>query len=144
LIGIYHYGWFGFGFTRSGWLTNVGGYGGGQIAGYLTDPRYAAADVNGLLGLLGGGAAVLFLGLMRLRFWWWPFHPIGYLAANTWGLQLWAMPFFVGWLAKTLIIRYAGLPLYRRTIPLAAGLIVGDLLNGGLWGVVRLVRLGAY
>ncbi len=144
LIGIYHYGWFGFGFTRSGWLTNVGSYGGGQIAGYLTDPRYAAADVNGLLGLLGGGAAVLFLGLMRLRFWWWPFHPIGYLAANTWGLQLWAMPFFVGWLAKTLIIRYAGLPLYRRTIPLAAGLIVGDLLNGGLWGVVRLVRLGAY
>ncbi len=87
---------------------------------------------------------MLFLGLMRLRFWWWPFHPIGYLAANTWGLQLWAMPFFVGWLAKTLIIRYAGLPLYRRTIPLAAGLIVGDLLNGGLWGVVRLVRLGAY
>ncbi len=144
LIGIYHYGWFGFGFTRSGWLTNVGSYGGGQIAGLLTDPRYAATDVNGLLGLLGGGAAVLFLGLMRLRFWWWPFHPIGYLAANTWGLQLWAMPFFVGWLAKTLIIRYAGLPLYRRTIPLAAGLIVGDLLNGGLWGVVRLVRLGAY
>ncbi len=144
LIGIYHYGWFGFGFTRSGWLSNVGGYGGNQIAGLLTDPRYAATDVNGLLGLLGGGVAVLFLGLMRLRFWWWPFHPIGYVAANTWGLQLWAMPFFVGWLAKTLIVRYAGLLLYRRTLPLAVGLIVGDLLNGGLWGVVRLVRLGAY
>jgi hypothetical protein len=144
LAGTYHYGWFGFGFTRSGWLTSVGTYGGGQIAGYLTDPRYAATDVNGLLGLLGGGAAVLFLGLMRLRFWWWPFHPIGYVAANTWGLQLWAMPFFVGWMAKTLIIRYAGLPLYRRTLPLAVGLIVGDLLNGGLWGILRLVRGGAY
>ncbi len=144
LIGFYHYGWFGFGFTRSGWLTNVGAYGGGQIAGYLTDPRYAQTDANGLLALLGGAVAVVLLGLMRLRFWWWPFHPIGYVAANTWGLQLWAMPFFVGWAAKTLIIRYAGLRLYRRTIPLAVGLIVGDLLNGGLWGVARLVRLGAY
>ena len=144
LVGIYHYGWFGFGFARSGWLTNVGGYGGGQIAGYLTDARYAHTDVNGVLALLGGAAAVLLLGTMRLRFWWWPLHPVGYLAANTWGLQLWSMPFFVGWLAKTLIIRYAGLPLYRRTIPLAVGLIVGDLLNSGLWGVVRLVRVGAY
>ena len=144
LTGIYHYGWFGFGFTRSGWLSNVGGYGGSQIAGFLTDPRYAATDVNGLLGLLGGAVAVLLLGLVRLRFWWWPFHPIGYVAANTWGLQLWYLPFFIGWLAKTLIVRFAGLPLYRRTIPLAVGLIVGDLVNSGLWGVIRLVRLGAY
>jgi len=144
LTGIYHYGWFGFGFTRSGWLANTSGYGGSQIAGYLTDAQYAHTDVNGVLALLGGAVAVLFLAMMRLRFWWWPLHPIGYVAANTWGLQLWAMPFFVGWMAKTLIVRYAGLALYRRTIPFAVGLIVGDLLNSGLWGTLRLVRGGAY
>ena len=144
LTGIYHYGWFGFGFTQSGWLSNVGGYGGGQIVGFLTDPRYASTDINGLLGLLAGGVTAIILGLLRLRFWWWPFHPIGYVAANTWGLQLWYLPFFIGWLAKTLVVRYAGLPLYRRTIPLAVGLIVGDLVNSGLWGVLRLIRLGAY
>jgi len=96
------------------------------------------------LAVLAGAAVTLALGIIRLRFWWWPFHPVGYLAANTWGLQLWYMPFFIGWAAKALLIRYAGLPLYRRTIPLAVGLIVGDLLNGGLWGIIRLVRVGAY
>ena len=69
------------------------------------------------------------LGLFRLRFWWWPFHPVGYLAANTWGMQIYYMPFFLGWALKVVVIRYGGLRLYRATVPLAIGLIVGDQLN---------------
>ncbi len=144
LSGIYHHGWYGFGFTRSGWLVAQGTSDGNRIVSFLTDARYDETDVSGLAAIAAGAAAAVVLGVMRLRFWWWPFHPVGYLAANTWGLQLWCTPFLLGWACKTIIIRYAGLRLYRRTIPLAVGLIVGDLLNSGLWGILRVVRMGAY
>jgi hypothetical protein len=52
------------------------------------------------------------------------------------------MPFFIGWLLKTLAIRYGGLQLYRRTVPLAIGLIVGDLVNQGLWVAISLAAGG--
>ena len=99
--------------------------------------------MNGLIAILAGGAFAIFLGLMRLRFWWWPFHPVGYMAAMCWGLHWYYMPFFIGWAAKTLVIRYGGLRLYRQTVLLAIGLIVGDLLNSGVWAVVALATGGA-
>jgi hypothetical protein len=76
------------------------------------------------------------LGLMRLRFWWWPFHPVGYLAANVWGSQWWYMPFLIGWALKGLIIRYGGLRLYQQTVPVAVGVIVGDRLANVAWPAV--------
>jgi hypothetical protein len=79
---------------------------------------------------------------MRLRFWWWPFHPVGYIAANTWSMHWYYMPFLVGWLAKSLVVRYGGLAPYRKTIPLAIGLIVGDLLNTAIWSILALLTQG--
>ena len=35
-----------------------------------------------------------------------------------------------------------GLRLYRRTIPFAVGLVVGDLLNTGLWAAVAVITQG--
>jgi len=83
------------------------------------------------------------LGVMRLRFPWWPFRPMGYLASNVWGMHWFCMPFVVGWAAKVLVLRYGGLRLYRRAVPLATGLIVGDMLNRGLWAVIALLTSGA-
>lgn len=34
------------------------------------------------------------------------------------------------------------LRLYRQTVPLAIGLIVGNLLNGAVWSVVALLTKG--
>ncbi len=48
-------------------------------------------------------------------------------------------PFMIGWIAKTLVVRYGGLRLYRRTVPLAIGLISGDLLNEVAWGLITLL-----
>ncbi len=96
----------------------------------------AGTDVAGTIAFGAGAAVTLFLGAMRLRFWWWPLHPVGYLAANTWVMYVYSTPFIVGWLAKTLVVRYGGLRLFRRTVPLAIGFIGGDLLNEILWGIV--------
>ncbi len=48
----------------------------------------------------------------------------------------------MGWAAKALVIRYGGLRLYRATVPLAIGLIVGELMNGGIWATVRVATQG--
>jgi hypothetical protein len=140
LAGIYRYGWFGLSCSRGGWLGPQSIGDGGRIVSFLSNP--AKTDLNGVIALLSGGGVVVALGLMRLRFWWWPFHPVGYIASNTWGSHWWYLPFFTGWVGKVLVIRYGGLRLYRKSIPFAIGLIVGDLLNGGIWAVVRLITRG--
>jgi hypothetical protein len=124
-------------YTNFQWQTL---HGGSRVANWLTSP--SAHNVEGMAAVLSGAAVVVFLGMMRLRFWWWPFHPLGYIAANSWGGHWHYMPFFVGWAAKSLVIRYGGLRLYRATIPLAIGLIVGDMTNVGVWTVVALVTHG--
>jgi len=92
---------------------------------------------------LGAGAAVtLALGALRLRYWWWPLHPVGYIVANTWVAKWSYMPYFVGWVCKSLVIRYGGLRLYRATVPLAIGAIIGDTLNTAIWGAVAVISGG--
>ena len=140
---MYRYGFLGMraslAYTNFQWQTlNAGG----RIASYLTDPGAAAVKPGGIMAVAAGAGVVLFLGFMRLRFWWWPFHPLGYIAANTWGGQWWYMPFLVGWLLKTLVIRYGGLRLYRALVPMAVGAIVGDVANTGIWTAVAVVTGG--
>jgi hypothetical protein len=36
------------------------------------------------------------------------------------------------------VIRFGGLLLYRKTVPIAIGFIVGDLVNGTAWMIVSL------
>ncbi len=141
MVGVYHYGWFGLYASRTGWLGPQSLSEGGRIVSFLTDPSISKPDVNGLIAMLAGAAVVVVLGIMRLKFWWWPFHPVGYIAANTWGSHWWYLPFFIGWASKSLVIRYGGLKLFRATVPLAIGLIVGDLVNGGVWTLINVVTM---
>ncbi len=142
MSGFYHYGYVGMGFG-SQW----GSWPAGQTPG---DARHLAEmlatlggpDVSGVIGVLSGAAVTVLLGALRLRLWWWPLNPAGYLAANTWDMHWYYMPFFVGWAWRLLTVRYGGLRLYRKIMPLAIGMIMGDLLNSGLWVVVALATGG--
>lgn len=141
LVGCHTYGYFGLGMGGAyGWPSWQTRNDGGRIFEFLTNP--APPDTNAIAAMVGGAAVAVLLGAMRLRFWWWPFHPIGYMAANCWGMHWYYMPFFLGWAFKSLVIRYGGLRLYRATVPLAIGLIVGDLVNQGVWSVVAVVTQG--
>jgi len=141
LTGIYHYGYSSLGMGSAyGWPSWQTRNDGGRIFEYLTTP--GPADPSGAIAFGAGAVVAVVLGIMRLRFWWWPFHPIGYVAANCWGMQEYYMPFFIGWLCKSLVVRYGGLRLYRYTVPLAIGFMIGPALNGGLWSIIELFVKG--
>jgi hypothetical protein len=84
---------------------------------------------NGLFGF----ALVALLAMLRLRFVWWPLHPIGFLMLYTYpGTHLW-LSILIGWLAKSLILRFGGTKLYTDAKPFFIGLIVGESMAAGFW-----------
>jgi hypothetical protein len=84
---------------------------------------------NFVFGFLLVGA----LSAMRLRFAWWPLHPIGFLMLYTYpGIHLW-LSILIGWLAKTLILRFGGPKMYTDAKPFFMGLIVGESVAAGFW-----------
>ncbi len=85
----------------------------------------SAAGVGFLFAMLLGG--------LRQRFVWFPFHPLAYAVANSWGMtQLW-MPICIGSVIKIVSMRYGGLGFYRRAVPFFLGLILGEMIVGCLW-----------
>ncbi len=91
----------------------------------------------GGIAAIGVGVLVtMIISWLRINVLWFPLHPVGYLAANSWGMQLNWTTFFIGWLIKSSVMRYGGLQLYRQLLPLFLGMIVGDLMQQGMWGVI--------
>ncbi len=141
LTGFYHFGYFGTGGGAANFLPSLQSrHDGGDIAQLITTP--SAPDRPALVAMAAGAVVVLLLALGRLRFWWWPFHPVGYIAASTWDMNWFFVAFVIGWAAKVLVIRYGGLRLYRRTVSLAVGLIVGNMANGALWAAIAFATPG--
>jgi hypothetical protein len=103
----------------------------------ITTPT--GVDRFGVLFVGVGALVTTLLGWARVRFWWWPFHPIGYLVSQSWEASQFWQPFFMGWVAKVLVVRYGGLRLYQQTVPLAIGVIVGDRLLYVLWAIATAV-----
>lgn len=88
-----------------------------------------------LTGLLAGAAVTWGLSLLRARFLWWPLHPLGYALTGTMQLgyaNKMLFSIFLGWLFKALTLRFGGVRGYRYLRGAALGLILGDLLMGGI------------
>jgi len=84
----------------------------------------------------GGFAISMLLGWMRVRFLWFPFHPLAYAIAPSWGVaQLW-MPLLIGSTAKFFVLKLGGLKSYRQALPFFFGLILGEIAVGSLWTLV--------
>lgn len=89
------------------------------------------------MGFVGVGfLASMLLGWMRVRFLWFPFHPLAYAMSNSWGVgQLW-MPLMIGSACKFMSLRFGGLKTYRRALPFFLGLMLGEIAIGSLWTIV--------
>ena len=92
------------------------------------------------LAFFGIGSFVMSaLTFMQYRFPWWPLHPIGLPVAAIWMIRRQAAAIFMAWLAKSLIIRFGGIDLYRRAAPFFIGLILGQFIGVGISFVVDLL-----
>ena len=80
-----------------------------------------------------GGALTWGIMLARSRFAWFPFHPIGYIMSLSYPAATFWFSIFLGWMCKTLITRFGGGDVYRRTIPLFLGLALGDVCMILFW-----------
>jgi hypothetical protein len=118
------------------WRTAQGHYGFDDLQSQLTaalpmdKPRITAA----VAGLLIVGV----LSILRTRFVWWPLHPIGYAVGNTDTMTWIWFPTLLGWLFKSLILRYGGVKLYRQALPFFFGLVLGDYAISGIWALIFL------
>lgn len=106
------------------------------VNGWLNNPL--GPNWVGLGGIVFGFLFAYFLMAMRFRFVWWQFHPIGYAIAADWTTGLIWLPLLIGWAAKNLTMRYLGPKSYRRGLPLALGLILGEFATGGFWSLLAM------
>ncbi len=109
----------------------------GLVNSWLNDPQ--GPNLVGLGGIVVGFLFSAFLMMMRFRYVWWQFHPIGYAIAADWTTGLIWLPLLLGWAWKVLLMRYAGPKSYRRALPIALGLILGEFAAGGFWSVLAMI-----
>ncbi len=87
-------------------------------------------------GFAAIGAGVMgLLMIARQRFLWWPFHPLGLPLSAVFSSAFFSI--FLGWLFKSLIMKYGGVGLYVKTRPFFIGLILGQFATSGVWFVIH-------
>lgn len=92
----------------------------------------------GLFMVIG---ALTTFGLMflRTRFLWWPLHPAGYALSMNFGIDyIWSCLIFAS-IAKLLVLRFGGIKAYRKAIPLAFGVILGEYVVGAGWSLLATI-----
>ncbi len=136
-----------------GWyvhLTAYYRYGAMQLRGgiwgdWIATTQYSAAfsysvtpklpDTTHTLATAFGGFTTVVLYALRLRYAGFWFNPIGYCMTCSFGSLIWG-PFLTVWVLKSLTLRYGGMTLYRRLVPLFLGLALGHFAVAGIvWGL---------
>jgi hypothetical protein len=105
-----------------------------RLNGWIQSPQPPNMLANAATGV--GFLFCAALMILRIKFPWWPFHPIGYAISGSWSMNLVWMPLLFAWVIKGLILRYGGVRLYRQAMPLFLGLILGQCLVGSFWHLV--------
>jgi hypothetical protein len=94
----------------------------------------AAAPTTEFLAWTAAGVGLVAVAsCLRLRYTWWPLHPVLFLVWGTYPMAMLAPSFLLGWLLKTAVTRLGGHARWRGLRPLMIGLIAGDLLGMAFW-----------
>jgi hypothetical protein len=90
----------------------------------------ARPDRRFVFAVGAGLAAVLLTSAARLRWAWWPLHPVLFLVMPNWTVGTMSLSFLSGWVVKSLVTGLGGSAAYRRGRNMMVGVIAGDLLGG--------------
>jgi hypothetical protein len=122
------------------WPRNVGQNSLNSLAGFLNNPQAMNAERYQALGI--GGAGMIFLVLMRQRFLWWPFHPLGFIAWMGWPTERYWLSIFLGWLIKIFVLRFGGYKVFNTLRPFFFGLTLGICFILTFWTVFHFILPG--
>jgi len=115
------------------WRTYMGKVPFDRVTGYFNNPT--SWDPAAILAMLFGAGFTFLLSATRSQFTGFPFHPAGYVLANT-GTMYWLWcPFMIAWICKVVITKYGGIKGYRTALPFFLGLLFGDYVTSSLWAL---------
>jgi hypothetical protein len=120
------------------------GHGWGQwleAADRMNNP--SGPDVAGILFFVGAALFTAFLFFMRSIAAWWPFHPAGYALSMAFGVEYFWSCLLIASILKWVTLRFGGLRGYRRFLPIAFGIIIGEFMIGAMWSVIS-IRIGQF
>ncbi len=86
---------------------------------------------------IGSSTAIVMLLALARNIWFsFPLHPIGYAFACSYAMEyIWNVVLFT-WVIKSVVIKYGGLKLYRKSLPLFYGLVIGDAITQFVWALI--------
>ena len=119
-----------------GWTPQTVDYYGGYImnAAARSEPHNPTR-----VAMMSTGFLVTCLLMYMKRFYWFPFHPAGYLVACAVGFRIWA-PIFAIWAIKWMILRYFGGEVHRKARNYFLGLVMGHFLIATIWSFLALAK----
>jgi hypothetical protein len=108
----------------SAWYTRIGGWATEELRTDVENP--GGTQLGGSLAIAISLIITSVLYYLKLRFSWWPLHPVAYPISTSNTIAGIAPALFLTWLIKSLLLRYGGLRAHRTALPLFLGLIAGD------------------
>jgi hypothetical protein len=108
-----------------------------RLEGWLKSPKPGSFPAT--MAIWIGFGIVLFLQFMRVRFIWWPFHPLAFAITSDWMINLVWLPLLIAWVLKIVILRYGGRGGFQRSIPFFLGLMLGQFVVGSLWNIYGII-----
>jgi len=128
-------------------LTTYYQHGAENVGGGLWGVDMAVSEMNSAAGVTPpdhprtvataiGGAVALILLLARQVLVHCPLHPFGYAIATSYGEFVWAS-FLLVWVIKASLLRWGGVNVYRKAVPLFLGFALGHFFVAGIvWGLI--------
>ncbi|MFC1715228.1 DUF6785 family protein [Candidatus Poribacteria bacterium] len=108
------------------------------LASWLLYPK--PTDTYASSSILVGFFFSMFLYFMRLRFIWWPFHPVGYvIGINGASVDHYWFAMILASTVKFIALRHGGARTYRKLMPFFLGLVLGDIVIGCYWSILSVI-----
>ncbi len=114
-----------------------------RLSSWLTTP--VGGNLPYVSAFSFGAILVVILSIVRMRFIWFPLHPVGLIVSSSWGMNPFWFSIFLSWAVKFFLLRYGGLRLYRKGIPLFLGFILGEFIaDSGVCIIGTLLKVRTY
>ena len=109
-----------------------------MLQGYLTNPK--PPDLAGMGVFAGSALFALLLAMLRARYVWFPFHPMGYALGMGGTVDRWWFALVLCSAIKSVVVRYGGVRGFQKTAPFFMGLVLGNYVVACLWSLLALWR----